>query len=245
MKKAILLLVVLLFVASCGISEDCITSSGAIKTKSIETTPFDVIYVNAGISLVLKQGAEYSVDIKAGENFIDDIEAKISGNVLKLNDNSGCNWVRDYGQTTFYVTAPNISEIYSNTGCPISSDGVLTYPILRLYAMDFFGGVGTNNFNMNVNNGQLVIESNNAAGFYISGHTQELLLNFYDGTGRFEGGDFLAESIKVFQRGSNDMIIHPLQSLTGDIYSTGNVISRTHPAEVNITRHYSGKLIYE
>lgn len=231
--------------AGCGLSEDCIKSSGPVKEKPVEVTPFDVIYVNEGIGLVLKQGAEYSVSIKAGGNFIDDISAEIDGNVLRLTNNSGCNWVRDYGATTVYVTAPDITEIYSNTGRPINSDGVLTYPILRLYAMDFFGGVGTNDFNMEIDNGQLVISSNNAAGFFISGHTQEMLLNFYDGFGRFEGADFQAESIKVFQRGTNDMTIHPVQSLTGDIYSTGNVISVTHPPVVNVIEHYTGRLIFE
>jgi len=246
--KQILSFFIFFSVFGCGLSDDCIKSSGSDVTKSIEIPEgamFDVIYVNPGISMVLTQGEEPSISIQAGDNFIDQIKAEITGNTLRLTDESGCNWVRDYGNTTVYVTAPNIIEIYSNTEQPIRSNGILTYPILRLYAMDFFGGVGTNDFFIEVDNLQLVIASSNVAGFYITGKTNQMLLNFYDGVGRFEGADFLAKSIKVFQRGSNDMIIHPLDSLSGDIYSTGNVISKTHPAYTSVIEHYTGRLIFD
>ena len=248
MKKILLLCITVLLCSGCNISEDCIKSSGTIITKEIDIPDgiaFNTIYVNAGISLVLTQGAVHTIAIEAGDNFINDIDASISGNMLRLTDNSGCNWVRDYGNVTVHVTSPDIIEIYSNTGKPIRSNGVLTYSILRLYAMDFFGGVGTNDFFIAVDNNQLVIESSNVAGFYITGKTNQMVLSFYDGVGRFEGPDFLAKSIKVFQRGSNDMIIHPVDSLQGDIYSTGHVRSRTHPAYVDVQEHYSGQLIFE
>lgn len=244
MKKILLFISIVLF-SGCGISDDCVRNSGALKNRPVPVTAFENIYVFPGISLVVSQGPEYEVSVKAGENFIDDIEVKVANNALTLKDNSGCNWVRDYGQTTVYVTAPNLVEIYSNTEKTIRSNGVLTFPMLRLYSMDFFGGVGTGDFIMEVNNSQLVIASNHVAGFYITGQTQQMLLNFYDGIGRFEGADFLANDIVIFQRGSNDMIVHPVQSISGNIYSTGNVISKTHPATVNVVEHYSGRLLFD
>lgn len=213
-------------------------------TKQVEVVPFDKIYVYPGIGLEITQGNDYVVSIKSGRNFIDDIEVVVSGDSLILKDNSGCNWIRDYGQTTVYITTPNLIEIYSNTEKTIRSNGVLTFPILRLFAMDNFGGVGTGDFVMDVNNHQLVIASNNVSSFFIQGQTQELLLNFYDGLGRFEGEDFLANSIKVFQRGSNDMKVHPVESIIGDIYGIGDVISKTHPATVEVIEHYQGRMLF-
>lgn len=244
MKKLALLLVFAVF-SGCGLSEDCIKSAGNVRTKDIDVLPFENIYVFPGISLVVTQGDEYAVSVKAGENFIDDIKVSVDSISLTLKDESGCNWVRDYGQTTVYVTAPNIVEIYSNTEGTISSNGVLTYPMLRLYSMDFFGGVGSGDFHMNVENSQLVVQSNHVSAFFITGHTQQMLLNFYNGNGRFEGEDFLANEIIVFHRGANDMIVHPVGTLTGDIYSTGNLISKSHPATVNVNQHYTGRLIFE
>lgn len=244
MKRIIALFSILIF-SGCSISADCVESAGTVEVRQIVATPFQKIMVFPGISLVVKQGSDYQVSIRAGSNFIGDIEAKIENNMLTLRDNSGCNWVRDYGNTVVYVTAPDLVEIYSNTDRAITSDGTLTYPILRLYAMDSFGGVGTGDFHLEVNNEQLVVESNNIAAFYITGQSGQLLLHFYDDLGRFEGADFPVNDIEIFQRSSNDMIVHPLESLSGDIYSTGNVISKTHPPTVNVNQHYTGHLIYD
>lgn len=208
-------------------------------------TPFNKISVFTGIALVVKQGDEQALRIESGSNIIDDVSVTIANGMLTLKDGSGCNLVRAYGQTKVFVTAPNIEEIYSNTEKDITSDGTLSFPILRLISMDFFGGVGTGDFHINVNNGQLVVQSNHVGAFYVSGHTNQMLLNFYDGIGRFEGEGLLAEEIIVFHRGSNDMIVNAVQAISGDIYSTGNIICKSQPATTNVVEHWSGRLIFE
>lgn len=55
----------------------------------------------------------------------------------------------------------------------------------------------------------------------ISGKTNELSLTFTISDGRFEGADLIAQHVKVAHRSSNDMIVHPVQSLKGYIRSTG------------------------
>lgn len=217
-----------------------------MTTKQIDVggSQFENIFVYPGVALVVTQGDEYSVTIEAGDNFIDDVEITLAENSLTIKDGSGCNLVRDYGQTTAYVTAPNLVEIYSNTEQTIRSNGTLTYPMLRLYSMDFFGGVGTGDFIMEVNNSQLVIQSNHVSAFFITGRTNQMLLSFYNGNGRFEGADFLADEIILFHRGANDMIVNPVETLSGDLYSTGNVRSVSHPPNVNVNEHYTGRLIF-
>ncbi len=229
----------------CGISEDCLKNTGSMRTVYVETAAFTKISVFPGIALVLKQGPEYEVRVEAGENVIDNIKVEIRDGVLVLEDETSCNLTRSYGATTVYITAPNIEEIYSNTEQEIRSDGVLTYPVLRLFSMDFFGGVGTGDFHITVNNGQLVVESNHVAAFYIGGTTQQLLVNFYDGIGRFEGNGLTARETAIMHRGSNDMVIRTTDSLNGEIFGPGNVILKTHPASVNVAEHYTGRLIYE
>ncbi|RZJ28027.1 MAG: DUF2807 domain-containing protein [Flavobacterium sp.] len=244
--KRLLLFLPLLLLFGCNVSEDCVKSSGSMRTKDFAATPFNKVYVYPNISLVIKMGDDYSITAKAGSNIIDDISVEIKNGSLELRDNSGCNLSRQYGNKTVYITTPHLPEfeIYSNTGQKISSDGTITHDIFRLYAMDYFGGVGTGDFTVDVNNNQLVVQSNNISIFKVTGQTQQMLLDFYDDLSRFEGADFLANDIKIFQRSANDMIIHPVQSLSGDIYSTGNVLCKTHPAEVNVVKHYIGRLIY-
>ena len=115
MKKIFFISVVSFLLFSCEKPGDCIKSTGQMVTKEIPATPFDVIYVYAGIGLVVKEGPEYKVEIRSGENLIDDISAVFQENVLTFRDNTTCNWVRDYGETTVFITAPNIVEIHSRT----------------------------------------------------------------------------------------------------------------------------------
>ena len=252
MKKLLLILPVLLLLAGCGISEECVQGSGTMQAKQIAISAepnqvlFTKIYVYPNISLVISQGDEYSITIKAGSNVIDDISAEIVNGSLELRDNSGCNLTRQYGGKTVYLTTPFQQEldIYSNTAQPIKTEGLITHTIFRLFAMDYFGGVGTGDFFINVNNAQLCILSNNVSMFHVDGQTQQMLLYFYDDLSRFEGADFIAQDIDIFQRSANDMIIHPAQKLTGNIYSTGNVLCKTHPPIVEVEKHYTGRIIY-
>lgn len=248
MKKIIPFLIVILLSISCEKPSDCIESTGDIITKKITVTPFEIVNVYSGIELIITQGNEYKVEIKTGENLMSDIEVKQDGNSLTLKDKTSCNWVREYGQTKVYITAPNLTEIHSKTERNISSNGVLTYPILRLFALDVDGdginGAGTNDFYIQVNNSQLVIETNNVARFYISGQTNEANLNFYEGNSRIEAPNLTAQTIKVFHRGSNDMIVKPIQSITGKMVSTGDIILKNNPPVVDVQQLYHGKVIY-
>jgi hypothetical protein len=244
MKKIILLVGLIFISISCSKPGDCIESTGSIITKDFTVSDFDKIIVYQGISLVITEGSVYKVEVQTGENLMPNIQVSIADGLLTLKDDTTCNWVRDYGNTVVYVTAPNITELHSKTERTIASNGVLTYPILRLISMDLSDGAGTGDFNIQVNNSQTVIENNNVSRYYISGQTNELLVNFYDGNGRFTGDNLNARKIVVFHRGSNDMIVKPIESITGKMVSTGNVILKNNPPIVDVQQLYHGRVIY-
>ena len=244
MKKLILIVVIATLFYNCENPADCVKSTGEMVTREIEVTPFETVFVYTGIGLVIKQGPEYKVEVRSGENLIDDIEVKVENNTLTLKDKTTCNWVRDYGQTTVYVTAPSLSDIHSKTEQDIKSEGILTYPTIRLYAIDLTDGAGTGDFIFDIDNEHLVIENNNVSRFFISGNTQVAWLNFYDGNGRLDSQNFTINIAKVYHRGSNDIIIKPIQSVEGDLFSTGNLILLNTPPSINLTEHYQGRVIY-
>ena len=111
MKKFFVLILLYVFICvassltfmSCERPSECIESAGATKIKDIPVEVFSKIKVYRGIEVVITEGAETKVQIQAGENFINDIEVKQYGNQLVFKDNSGCNWVRDYGQTKIFI----------------------------------------------------------------------------------------------------------------------------------------------
>ena len=237
---------------SCGISEDCFKGNGNRITQTFPLENFTKIKLYDGVGLVIKEGPNYEVIIKTTDNIIDNIEVNIQGDMLVVKDNSTCNITRNYGQTIVYVTIPDGSvlpliqelELHCKTEQKIKTEGVLHSPIIRLFSIDVSDGAGTGDFYIDVDNSQLVVENNNVSNFYINGHCEEMLLNFYFGNGRFYGENLEAEAIKVFQRGSNDMFVKPIQKIEGTIYANGNVILKNIPPIIDVEEVFRGRLIY-
>jgi len=240
---------VLLLQTACAGLDDCVKSSGAMATKSIDLQgqTFSTVVVNRGIALVVEQGPVYAVTVKAGHNLVDDIQVQISNNILTLKDGTSCNWTRDYGQTTIYITAPDLTHIHSKTELDITSAGVLSFPHLRLYAMDIldgYPGVGNGDFRLEVNCPNLTIENNDLSRYFIRGSVQNLWVNFYEWGGIFYGQELVANAIQVYHRGSNDLYVHPVESITGSIYNLGNIYCSPRPPIVNVQEYYRGHIYF-
>jgi hypothetical protein len=234
---------------ACSGLDDCLKSSGAMATKEIDLQgqTFSSVLVNRGIALVVKQGPEYAVTVKAGQNLVDDIQVQISNNFLTLKDGTTCNWTREYGQTTVYITAPDIDKIYSKTELEIRSEGVLSFSHLHLFAMDIvdgFKGVGNGDFKLQVNAPNLTIENNDLSRYYMSGTVANLSVNFYESGGIFYGQNLIANAIQVYHRGSNDLYLHPVESITGSIYNLGNIYCSPRPPLVNVQEYYRGHIYF-
>lgn len=247
MKKLFFLLTVCILMA-CEKPSDCVESTGTIVAKEILVQPFKKIKVYKGIEVVLTQGTEFKIQIVAGENFINNVEVIQKGDQLIFKDQTSCNWVREYGTTKILVTTPTLEEVYSKTDRTIRSNGVLTFENLSFIAFDKDAdgeaGAGTGDFHLQIDNNNLQIQSNNVSRFYISGQAQQAGFNFYFGDGRIEAANFMVDYLYVYHRGSNDMIVNPIQKISGILNSTGNVILKNVPPIVEIEELYQGDLIY-
>lgn len=244
--KRILIIVLALILTCCDKPGDCVKSTGPITSKTFDGLTFSKVLVYKGISVVIKEGPEYLVEVKAGENLVNDIEVTVANGMLRVADNTTCNWTREYGATVVYITAPNLTEIYSKTEKTIISDGVLHFPDLRLLAMDSFdgfNGVGTGDFVLEIDNNRLTVDNNNVARYFISGHTDECNINFYESGGIFHGEDLLANHVQIYHRGTNDIAVKPIESVSGNIYNIGNIICVSRPETVDVSQHYTGRLI--
>ena len=246
MKYKIVFFLLVFLLVSCGISEDCFKGNGNQVTQTFLLENFSKIKVYDGVGLVVKEGSNYEVKVVTSDNIIDDIDVKLNGDMLVVKDNSTCNIARDYGQTTVYVTAPNLTEIHSKTDQEIRSDGVLNYSDLKLFSIDISDGAGTGDFRLALNSTNFYVESNNVSNFYLTGQTENLHVFFSWGNGIFYGENLVANTITFYHRGSNDVILFPINSISGDIYSTGNVVLKNNPIESpNVIQHFTGRLIVD
>ena len=241
---------VVLFFFGCNVENapDCLQNSGALIRDEIYLSDFTEITVFENVALVLKQGAVQKVEIATGEYLRDEVSATVEGNRLLLKDTNDCNFFRQYGLTTIYVTSPNITEIRSSTGRPVTSDGVLTYNNLTLLSESFNSPdseTTDGEFKLELNTQRLSVVSNGIAYFKLIGNTDVLSLSVPAGDSRIEAEQLTAQRIRLNHRGSNDMFVNPRAALSGTIRGTGNVISVNRPDTVAVIELYKGQLVFQ
>ncbi|MCB0383202.1 MAG: DUF2807 domain-containing protein [Psychroserpens sp.] len=248
--KKVLYLLFAITVLSCNTEDapDCFQNSGDIIQQEFSVANFSEITVFTRVELIVKQEATQKVVVETGEYLLNDIEVKVENNRLLIMNNNACNFTRNYGITKVYVSVPNLTEIRNGSGLTVSSDGILAFDNLTLVSEDFNAESSVNtdgDFNVKVDCVQLDCVVNNLSSIFISGEVDDLFIGYYSGDARFEGRQLVAQNIEIFQRSSNDMIVNPQQSLTGEIRSTGNVIVVNTPPEVDVQQFYTGHLIFE
>ena len=248
MKRIIFIIsIFLIFACDSENAGNCFQKSGSIIQQEIIVDSFHKILVNRDIELIIKEGIEQKVVIETGVNLLNDVKAIVLDGKLVLTDNNSCNFVRDYGITKVYITAPNITEIRSATQYDISSDGVLTYPSLTILSEDFNvpDSFTNGNFRLQIDNSSFNIVFNNLSNCFVSGKSNNLNITFAAGTSRFEGRNLIAQNVTIWNRSSNDMIVNPQQSISGLISGPGNVISVNTPPIIEVEEVYKGRLIFE
>ncbi len=243
MKKILFLLIAIQF--SCN-PKDCFKSTGKIIEQEVTLSNFNEIYAGNEISVILKQGATQKVIIKTGENLIDNINVEVIDNELRLSDDNDCNFTRDYAVTKILITSPNITKIRSSTARIIQSDGVLNYPQITLISEDNTqtNALNIGDFDLKITANRINIVANGNSVFKLEGTANRLIVGFYSGSSRFEGENLLANEVQIIQKSTNDILTYPLDKITGEIFSIGNVISFNHPLLVDVQEHYSGQLIF-
>lgn len=249
MIKKLLYISLSLFVFACSSEDapDCFQTAGSVIQQEFVVSEFNKILVNRDVELIIKEGPNYQVIVEVGENLMNDIVIEVNDNKLEITDNNGCNLIRDYISAKVYVTTPILTEIRNSSQYTVSSNGVLSYPKLELIAEDFVSpdSFAVGDFKMELQSQEIRINSNNLASFYLKGQTEVLNIAFYAGDGRFHGEGLIAQHVEVFHRGSNDMLVNPQQSLTGELRGTGDLISVNEPPTVEVEQFYIGEIVFQ
>ncbi|TRO64085.1 head GIN domain-containing protein [Christiangramia sabulilitoris] len=248
--RKILILMILVGFLSCD-SEDagnCLQTTGDIVSRNVTVEAFQEIMVYDKIKLFITQGAEHKVIIESGENLLNEITAEVVDNRLVLRNENRCNLFRDYGVTKIYVTTPELTYIRHAGNIPLESIGTLELDNLWLVsenqAVD--PEIHTNGaFILDLKVKNLRITNDNYSHFFLSGSVQNFDGFFAAGDGRLEARDLIVQNYELFHRGTNKLIVNPQQSLKGNIFSYGDIISVNRPPVVDVEEHFRGRLIFE
>ncbi len=247
--RCLFYIISLSFFYSCNndSAPDCLQNSGNLIREEVPVSEFTKITVFENVALVLKQGDVQKVEIATGEFLRNEVSATTEGDRLLLKDTNDCNYFREYGLTTVYVTSPDISEIRSSTGRPIKSDGILGYESLTLLSESFNNPdseTTDGEFDMEVDTQDLGVVVNGIAYFKLKGNTENLRLTIAAGDSRIEAGNLTAQSVSLNHRGSNAIFVNPQRAISGTIRGIGDVISSNRPDVVAVEELYKGRLVF-
>lgn len=243
-----LLSILALLLAGCGEdAPDCFQASGEQVREVLDLPAFSRITVFENIRLVLRHGEQQEVVVETGRNLRPDVSARVADGILELRDRNGCNLFRSYGQTTFYVTTPDLQAVRSSTGWPVESDGVLPFADLRLISESFNdpeAATTDGSFDLEVDAGRVQIVANGIAFFKLRGRAGSLVVTIAAGDARVEAEGLEAGAVQVDHRGSNAIRVTPLNRIAGVIRGYGDVLSYNRPAEVAVEELFRGRLVF-
>ena len=249
MKKIRYIILVFCFI-SCNSESvsDCFQTEGSVIQEEFNLGFFNKIRIEDDVTLILKQASEQKIIIETGENLLNDVTVFIENETLVIQDNNGCNFIRDYGVTRAFINVPNLTEIRNSSSEKVIGEGLLQFPELKLVSNTTGNIEGTNksgDFILQLECDNLIVNANGQSVFYISGTSNKARISFGDEWPRFEGENLIINDLYVFQRSAATMKVNPLEKITGEIRGTGNVISVHHPPIVEVEEFFSGTLIFQ
>ncbi len=249
MKRFLILIMIIGFLGcDSEDSNDCFQTSGEIVQKEVEVESFSEIMVFERIKLFIEQGPVQKVTVESGKNLINEVTVEVKDGRLLLKNENSCNLFREYGITKIYVTTPDLTWLQSSSNIAIESIGTLKLDHLWLRSLnqELDPDINTDgDFILDLDVKNLRITNDNYSHYFLTGKAENVNIFFAAGDGRLEGRDFIVQNYDIFHRGTNKLIVNPQQSLKGDIYSYGDIISVNRPPVVRVNEHFRGKLIFE
>ncbi|WP_116786913.1 head GIN domain-containing protein [Flavobacterium psychrotrophum] len=244
--RIVILILVFVTVTSCNgdNAPECFRKMGTTVAYELAVPDFTAIHVSAGIELVIVQGDTQSVIVQTGEHLKEYITATVTDSTLMLTNANNCNWVNAYKTTTITVTTPHLEKIFTATQFAVRSAGVLKFPSLYVQS-GLISETASGTVTLDLDCENFTVEDNQNLYCIINGRVNNLSVNFYAGDARFDGTNLAVENVSIFHRSSNDIMVKANQKISGEIYSTGNLVLLNQPPVVDVGRVYTGKVVYK
>lgn len=248
--RYLLLVLLLVMVFGCGPDtvKDCLEPSGKPVEKQITLEGFSKVVLGQNLSLIIEQSDASSMRVSGGANLVEKLYWEIEDGVLHIENTIDCYTFRSYDQLKIHLKTPTLKEIRSKTSYHIRSHGVLTFPVLKVLAEDFAEGFKDSatdvRVDLEINNKSCTVVTNGVSSVVLRGTTDQCNIAVAAADARIDAKDLEADRVTIFHRGSNDILVHPISLLEGELRSTGNLLVYKQPISSQVVQLYTGKLIF-
>jgi hypothetical protein len=219
--------------------EDCLKSTGETTIEHRSVDPFEHIVLEDNINVILTQGNEEAISVRAGENLLESIITEVKDNELTIKNENKCNWVRDFNkEIDVYLTVRNLCSITYRSSGLILSTNTITTDSLNIAVWD-----GTGTIDMDIQTRVSVLSIHyGSVDFHIRG--QSNVGYIYAGSyGPFFCEDLVTTYMFMDNRGSNDCYVQCVKQLEVEIEYTGSIYYTGNPQIVKASITGTGQLI--
>jgi len=240
MKKFIYVGICLLFWGCAKENRwDCFKSYGKQKTESRLLGSFDSVIVEDRIDLEYYYSSEQRLEVVFGENIIDLIKTEVQETVLKISNQTTCNFVRDKSRHPLVrIYSPSLSYLENRSSGDITFKDTLKGNQF-VYEQWESNGVASLLVNNNITK---VIMHIGFCEVIVRGSTEQSEL-FSAAFGKLDAKDLIANIALTNNSSVQDMTVYASEYLFAEINSRGDIRYKGEPDTVEKNRKGSGKVV--
>jgi Putative auto-transporter adhesin, head GIN domain len=235
--KSLIYIAIVLFL---GIIFSCKKDLQTVS-KEMSLDEFDTLQLRSVFEVYLIQGTENKIRIEGAKKMVNDIDATISNNTLKLKNNFKQNWLYPKSnKIKLYITVNQISKIYAIESCHIESMNALTGNEIGLVMASKY-----NEANLELNCNTFYYWNNFPCGGRINlkGQVNELKI-WNVALMAVETRELSCNYALVYNGSKGDCIVNCAQKLTYKISGSGNIQVFGSPAVIEkVESNGEGQLI--
>lgn len=228
-----LLLLLVIFSASCSKEYPCVRGSSQITTQSFNLSNFEGVDFRLPGAVQVVKGSSPSVTIKASDNHIGIIRAQVRGNNLVIDTDNRC---LKSTKIEITVTTPSLNFLrVAGSGDLVSSDD-FTADEWEL-RVD-----GSGSITANVSGDEADAHISGSGNIQAQGSANRFTPTI-SGSGDIKAFDLTAKEVSARISGSGNIQTKATEKLNVTISGSGNVRYKGSPTSVNTSISGSGKLI--
>lgn len=212
-----------------------ITGSGNVIEQNRNLSGFTGIKASSGVDVVITQGNQDQVIIKADDNIADKITTKIDGDALIISVAQNTS-IRNAKSFKVLVTVKNLKNLTASGGSDVFSEGTLSFESLNIKAN------GGSDIKMDLNTQDLICEIHGGSDAKLEGTTKYLVVEAFGGSD-FEGKGLKAENGKLKVSGGSDAYIHVTGELSMEASGASDIHYMGNP-KITYQRSSGGSDIY-
>ena len=222
-----------LLLSACAITGFNVTrGSGELTTQTRNVSGFERVQVDGAGELIITQGEEESLEIRAEDNIIDELTSDVSNGTLVLGyrDNFLRNSIIPTERITYTLNLIDLSEVTINGAADLEIDALETGSLVL--EINGAGQVSIDQFTAD----SLSVQISGTSTIEIAGQVADQSITI-DGAGNYQAGDLETNRTTVNINGLGNATVWAVETLDISIDGGGNLRYYGSP---NVTQDING-----